>query len=80
MTIIMLLTVVPWKVDKNKTAMYFDSSHQVTLILDWQKFTPCLGYCQSPGFNESHSQPLRSYAMQTERQEASTVGWMGKKA
>ena len=46
---------VPWKVDKNKTALYFDS-HQVALIWDGQKFTPWPGHCQSTGFNESHSQ------------------------
>lgn len=45
---------VPWKVDKNKIALYFDS-HQVALILDGQKFTRWPGHCQSTGFNESHS-------------------------
>lgn len=42
---------VPWEVDTNKSALYFDS-HQVALILDCQKVHPVF----RAGFNESFSQ------------------------
>lgn len=67
---------MPWKVDKNKTALYFDS-HQVALILDCQKFTPWPGHCQSV-----MTQPTGHWGLTQCRQKDKKLvlpaGWRGE--
>lgn len=46
---------MPWKVDKNKSGLYFDS-HQVVLTCMAESSPHGRGICQSTGFNEFYSQ------------------------